>query len=284
MPSTRMKSIALYAAALILALGVLLYAAYKHFAPGQDQGVTQAWNTSNESSDGSISHEEWQVVLDDYLIADDPSGITLFDYQGLIDDGGHGLDAYLESLASIDPRDYNRAEQFAYWVNLYNALTVKVVVESYPVESIKQIGESTIPPGPWNDPVVLIAGEELTLNHIEHSILRPIWQDFRIHFAVNCASIGCPNLQPQAFTADNTEALLEQATFDYLGHSRGLAIEEGQVWLSSIFSWYQEDFGNNESELIELISDYLPDGDAAKLGDHSGGIEYRYDWRLNDYQ
>ncbi len=267
---------------LVLVAGAAIAIAYFIFAPRQDNSVTEFWSAADSQSTQTIDHQLWQDVLDNYLVTDDPSGVALFDYQGLLDDGSEELNGYLEQLEAIDPRQLNRAEQFAYWVNLYNALTVQVVISSYPVASIKEIGSSPLPVGPWNDPAINIAGQSLTLNHIEHSILRPIWQDYRIHFAVNCASIGCPDLQAEAFTADNTEALLNLASESYLNHERGLNFSPNQLVLSSIFSWYAEDFGNSEAQVLTTLSKHLPQELAKNLADYDGAIEYDYNWQLNE--
>ncbi len=263
----------------VLAAGLAL--GYKLFAPGQDTSVTVKWTPSNEANTESIDHSQWQEVLDNYLVADDESGVNLFDYQGLIDDEDESLRSYIDTMSQLDPRDFNKQEQFAYWVNLYNALTVRTVVENYPIDSIKEIGEATFPPGPWNDTVIGVAGHDLTLNHIEHSILRPIWQDYRIHFAVNCASIGCPNLQESAFDSSNTETLLDKASKQFINHPRAFSLTDEGLVLSSIFTWYSEDFGNSEKEVVETIAKYL-DNQALQLDEESHlQISYFYDWSLN---
>lgn len=100
------------------------------------------------------------------------------------------LKRYIQQMASLDPRDYKKQEQFAYWVNLYNALTVQLVLDNYPTSSIKKLGKGFFSFGPWDDDIIRVAGKKLTLNDIEHRILRPIWRDKRIHYVVNCASLG----------------------------------------------------------------------------------------------
>jgi len=180
-----------------------------------------------------------------------------------------------------DPRELNKAEQHAYWVNMYNALTIDVVLDEYPVTSIRKIRFLTSPFGPWDKALLEVAGEDITLNDIEHRILRPIWQDARVHFAVNCASIGCPNLQAQAFTASNSEALLEKGAQEFVNHQRGVLRDGDTLTLSSIFDWYGVDFGNNESEVVEALYDYISDDNADNLEDYTA-VEYDYDWSLNE--
>ena len=196
--------------------------------------------------------------------------------------------SYLAYLQSFDPRDYSRAEQKAYWINFYNALTVKVVTDAYPVKSIKDISESLLGSlgrlfgGPWDDVHARVVGLDLTLNNIEHGILRPIWRDNRIHYAVNCASYGCPNLSPTAFTADNAEELLDAGARDYVNHPRGVEfMDDDFIIISSIYKWYVADFGGGEKSVIEHLVKYADKPLATRLSKFAGSVDYEYDWSLN---
>ena len=123
------------------------------------------------------------------------------------------MKGYLKNLQSLPISSYNRVEQKAYWINLYNGLTVDLVLSRLPLESIRDVNISPglFVRGPWGAKLLTVEEERLSLDDIEHRILRPIWKDNRVHYAVNCASLGCPNLQPDAFTSANTEALLATA-------------------------------------------------------------------------
>jgi len=266
----------------LIFLGLLGTAVYFYLAPSQDTSITEKWKAFDAYSSNTVDHSIWQSILDEYLIVDESDGINKVDYQGMIDDETNDLATYISDLSKIDPRELSRNEQFAYWVNLYNALTLKVVVENYPIASIKDIGNLSL--GPWNDTVISIAGTELTLNHIEHSILRPIWKDYRIHFAVNCASIGCPNLQDQAFTSTNQAALLNKSAIDFLRHGRALNVSNETLILSSIFSWYSEDFGQTEADVVSTLIKYLTPEQKAKIKNFSDTTQYAYNWQLNDYK
>lgn len=241
------------------------------------------WAVRDDANPATIDHGAWQQVLDAYLRPAHPSGINRFDYRGLqIDaDRSAGLAAYLQGLEAIDPRRYSGAEQKAYWINFYNALTVQLVANAFPVDSIRDMGDDWIIPGPWNDVHANVAGQALTLNDIEHEILRPIWQDNRIHYAVNCASFGCPNLAPQAYTSANTERLLEDGARAYVNHPRGVMLKNGDLTLSSIYDWYQEDFGHSEAGVLEHVAEYAEPKLAAQLRAFEGDIDYAYDWSLN---
>ena len=261
----------------------LSVAAYFIFGGAPQPEADQFWDVSAEGNTAVIDHSDWQYLLEEYVISDDPSGVNLVDYQNLLEDDKAVLDRYIDQLSSIDPRTYNRAEQHAYWINLYNALTVQLIIENYPAESITKLGASPLSFGPWDDNIITLAETELSLNDIEHGILRPLWNDYRVHFAVNCASIGCPNLQAMAFTADNSEALLDQAAGEYLAHPRGARFEDGTLILSSIFDWYGIDFGDDQGQVLETLSQHAPSAIANELAEYADDITYEYNWQLNDF-
>jgi len=268
--------------------GILLMSSLVSAAP--KSVLIPAWQTSNQSNTDNIDHSSWQAILDDY-VSEHVSGINRVDYAKL-KASPDALDNYLKSLLAIDPRTYNLNEQFAYWVNLYNAATVQLVRDNYPIESITKIKSGFLSFGPWDKKWITVAGETLSLNDIEHGILRPIWQDNRIHYAVNCASLGCPNLSKTAFTAANTEALLEQAASDYINHPRGVSIKQGKLHISSIFDWYLVDFSNNAStsndsdkidDLIKHLITYAKPDLKLKLTQlKTNRYSDDYDWGLND--
>ena len=239
------------------------------------------WNDHDAQSARIIDHSSWQTLLDQYLDSNHPSGINRVDYGELKKKGHPQLQSYLDQLTAIDPRKLNRQEQMAYWINLYNALTVDLIVRNYPTKSIRKVGEGFFSFGPWDDEITSINGRSLTLNEIEHGILRPIFKDNRIHYAVNCASLGCPNLAAQAYTSNNTEKLLETSARDYINHPRGVSLEDDHLVLSSIFDWYAVDFGNNEQDLLKHLIKYANKELAGKLDKFSGDIDYEYDWGLN---
>ncbi|WP_035024888.1 DUF547 domain-containing protein [Enterovibrio calviensis] len=252
---------------------LLLFSSQTFAAPKSE--LWPIWDRSNEENSASFDHSKWQRLLDTYLT--EQGQHTLFDYGTVTKQDSALLNQYLSDLTSLDPRNYRQAEQFAYWVNLYNALTVKLILDEYPVKSITKLG-GLFSFGPWDDKVTNIAGQALTLNDIEHRILRPIWNDSRIHYAVNCASLGCPNLATDAFTAANTEALLENAASQFTNSEKGARIEGSTLTLSSIYDWYGSDFGDNEQEILREIDKYR---DGRKLEGWSGKIKYEYDWSLN---
>ena len=181
------------------------------------------WDRSDAANPAAIDHSPWQGLLDGYLDTRHPSGVHRFAYGAVRSADRAVLRAYLATLQALDPRRYPRPEQEAYWINLYNALTVDLVLAHYPVKSIREIGGGWWVRGPWDDAIAKVAGRALSLNDIEHGVLRPIWRDPRIHYAVNCASIGCPNLAGRAYTRENLEGLLEEGARAYVNHPRGAA-------------------------------------------------------------
>ncbi|CAM2809340.1 DUF547 domain-containing protein [Vibrio rarus] len=230
------------------------------------------WDKHTQS-ENSIDHRQWQALLDRYLITQGDN--TLFRYASVTSQDKQALNNYLSSLANIDPRQYTKAQQYAYWVNLYNSLTVKLILDNYPTKSITKLG-GLFSFGPWDKEIIEVAGKPLTLNDIEHRILRPIWNDPRTHYAVNCASLGCPNLQSQAFTAQNTQQLLEHSAKAFINSDKGVKLSKGKLQLSYIYDWFAVDFAGKE-QLLQHLSQYRDDVAAFK-----GKIIYDYNWQLNE--
>jgi len=185
-------------------------------------------------------------------------------------------------MEATDPRNYGRSEQMAFWINLYNAVTVKVVLDHPDERSIRAMGGGFFSRGPWSDKLITVAGEELTLDDIEHRIMRPIWEDRRIHFALNCASKGCPELAARAYTAKYLPAMLDASEESYLGSKRAVMFDVNkELVLSSIFDWYAADFAPDERSLLGYLADHSEGVIAGRLRAYRGPIRYQYDWSLN---
>ncbi len=258
-------------------------------APAQRQAsLTRAWDASNEAAEETIDHSDWQELLDRYLVPRSP-GANRFDYAGLQASARDTakLEQYLSRLQAVDPGEYSRAEQKAYWINLYNALTVQLVAQAYPVKSIRRISESwfrgLFHAGPWADQRVKIAGIDLSLDDIENGILRPVYADSRIHYGLNCASLGCPDLSPTAFTAANTEELLEAGARSYVNDPRGVHfVDQDRIVISSIYDWYSPDYGGTDEFVIDHLIRYADIPLAERIRAFRGSIGYAYDWNLNE--
>ncbi|MDP6709716.1 MAG: DUF547 domain-containing protein, partial [Alphaproteobacteria bacterium] len=135
--------------------------------------------------------------------------------------------------------------------------------------------------GPWDKKLFRVAGVALSLNDVEHRILRPIWRDPRIHYAVNCAALGCPNLQGEAFTGANTERLLEAAARAFVNHPRGVMVKGERLVVSSVYVWFQEDFEGTDTGVIRHLKRYAEPPLEAALDGVERIEDHAYDWRLN---
>jgi len=240
------------------------------------------WQASEESNPAGIDHSPWQRFLDRYVVPG-AAGVNLVAYHQVVAEDRRQLQSYLHALTQLDPRDYPRAEQLPYWVNLYNALTVEVVLANPDKDSILRMGRRFFSVGPWNDALLSIAGEAVTLNDIEHRILRPIWKDRRIHYALNCASLSCPNLDRQAYTRANIERALAANENAYINHPRGVRFDErGELVVSQVYDWYAADFAADRQGLLNYLSERHASL-AEAIRTYRGQVRYAYDWQLNEY-
>jgi len=241
------------------------------------------WQKQDPASQQTIDHGAWERFLRQYVITNHPSGIYRVRYQAVAPEDFRSLRSYLQSLQGLMISSFNRAQQKAYWINAYNAIMVELVLSRYPVASVRDINTSPglIERGPWGAKSFSVEGEKVSLDDIEHRILRPIWKDSRIHYALNNASLGSPNLQPAAYTNENTEALLERGAKEFVNHPRGVSIQKGKLQVSSLYIWFQEDFGRDAEDLMEHWQQYANPALADALEKYSGGLAHDYDWRLN---
>jgi hypothetical protein len=261
-------------------LGGLVLAASVSAAPQAE--LWPRWTEHDPDSTRTVSHDAWADFLDAYLVTETSSGVNLVRYDAVTASDAERLTSYVDMLEEVPVSELSRPEQFAYWVNLYNAHTIEVILEHYPVESIRDIG-GLFANGPWDQKKLRIEGTRVSLNDIEHRILRPIWEDPRIHYAVNCASMGCPNLQPTPFTPENTERLLEQGARAYVRHPRGARFNGSTLVLSSVYDWFQADFGGSLSGVLTHIRQYAEPSFRRRLEGFDGStVRYEYDWSLNE--
>ena len=158
------------------------------------------------------------------------------------------------------------------------------MLDHYPVTSIIKLSISPglFSIGPWGKKLVAIGGENLSLNDIEHRILRPIWREPRTHYAINCSALSCPNLLTEAFTATNADGLLDVAAWDYINRDGIIDIDDNGLVVSSIFEWYKADFGGDDASLIAHLLLYADGELAAKLEGATEIVGHRYNWSLND--
>lgn len=205
----------------------------------------------------------------------------LVDYQGLLQDRA-GLSRYLDQLAAVDPHALDSDEAKAFYVNLYNAATLELILRHYPVESIKDIG--TWFTSPWEIEFVRLDGERVSLDHIEHDILRPRFGDPRIHFAVNCASMSCPPLFGEPFEGERIDRQLDLATRRFINDSGQNRLQGNTLLVSRLFDWYQEDWGGEE-EVAGFVVRYAEGQFRRELQARRDNLELEYadyDWSLNE--
>lgn len=230
-------------------------------------------------------HDAFDEFLGTYVVERD--GMTLVRYGAVTAADSAKLDAYIDALEAMTPSTLTRDEQLAYYFNLYNAAIVDLVLDHYPVDSIKEIGGGFLAfgpfSGPWKDDVVTVEGEDLSFDDIEHEIVRARFDEPRVHYAFNCASIGCPDLRASAWRAATLDADLDAAARAYVAHPRGVRIgERGRVTASSIYKWFRKDFGGTEADVLRHVRSYAT-GDKKRALDAADGIRrYDYDWSLND--
>lgn len=252
-----------------------------HAAPRAE--LWDYWLPHDPGSAISADHRVWDDFLASYRRTD-ADGIARLAYGAVTGDDRVALAVYIAMLADMPVRRLNRAEQRALWLNLYNALTVQVVLQHYPVRSIREISISPglFSRGPWGRKLLEVDGAEISLDDIEHRILRPIWRDPRLHYGLNCASLGCPDLPPRAFTAATTETRLEAAARTFIRHPRAARIEDGRLHVSSLYVWFRDDFGGTDAGIVAHIAGYAEPLLRSQLHGIDRIAGHDYDWRLND--
>jgi len=237
-------------------------------------------------STATIDHSQWDKLLKIY-VKPGSDGLNRVDYAAFKSAGQADLKLYIRGLEAVDPQSLDRPEQFALLANLYNAKTIDIVLDKYPVKSIKDISLgggllASLSGGPWKAKVLTMRGVELSLDDIEHGILRPVFKDPRVHYAVNCASIGCPNLGTEAFTGAKLTTQLDAGAQAYVNHPRGASLTQNGLVVSSIYNWFKVDFGGTDEGVLTHLRKYAAPDLAAKLKTVTSISNHGYDWGLND--
>ena len=267
--------------AAVFTLSVLL--ALPAAAGGPKADLWDRWQAHDETSAARVDHAAWGRFLARYLRVQ-PAGANRLAYGRVTPADKAALAGYIAAMESVAVSGLKRPEQLAFWINLYNALTVRVVLDHWPVSSIRDIDISPglFSDGPWGRKLATVEGEALSLDDIEHRILRPIWKDPRIHYAVNCASIGCPDLAPQPFTGETADRMLTAAAETYVNSPRGLRIDgDGKLIASKIYDWFIDDFGGTEASVLAHLLRFAAPDLKARLAGRTGIDGHAYDWRIN---
>lgn len=214
-----------------------------------------------------IDHKLWDIMLQEHV---DKKGDV--NYAAFKKDAPR-LEKYLSSLSEHPPQDdWTKNEKMAYWINAYNAFTIKLILDNYPLKSIMDLHGGKA----WDQKFIRIGGKEYSLNNIEHDILRANYKDARIHFAVNCASVSCPKLQNNAFNPARLEEQLEQASRSFINNTSKNNLQANQVKISRLFEWYMKDF-TQEGSLVDFLNRYA----TTKINSNAKVGYKEYDWNLN---
>lgn len=240
------------------------------------------WQAHDPRSSRAVDHDAWGRLLAIYVVRG-ADGANRFRYGAVGVADSAALDDYLARLGKVAVSGLAKGRQFAYWINLYNALTVRLVLDNYPVASILDIGGGLFTSGPWRRKIFAVEGVRMSLDDIEHRILRPIWRDPRIHYALNCAAAGCPDLMERPFTQADMEEMLNAAARRFINHPRGVRIEEDRLAVSSLFVWYREDFGGGDEDVISHLRAHARPELANALSRLHTIDSHGYDWSLNDF-
>ncbi|MEE4349380.1 MAG: DUF547 domain-containing protein [Pacificimonas sp.] len=243
---------------------------------------SDAWTFWDRSGAGyTVDDSALAAILGKY-VKTEADGSTRFAYGRVTDADRQRLRVYVNRLEAAPVFAMTRAQQKAYWINLYNAATVELVLEHYPVSSIRKIHGGLFNRGPWGRKILTVMGEEVSLNDIEHRILRPLFPDPRIHYVVNCASVGCPDLRAEPFDPERLDEQMDAAARDYVNHPRGFRVDgDGALTVSSIFSWYGVDFGG-PAGVLDHARQFAKPALAKALEGRDGWDDHDYDWNLND--
>lgn len=243
------------------------------------------FSTQNNFSQDSIAVKIYDNLLHKYVVN------GLVDYENLTKD--KSLEKYIETISKFDPTTLtNKNDKLAFWINAYNAYTLKVILDSYPISSINDLHfggriighilKTTV----WDKEFVIINNKKITLNHIEHDIIRPKFKDPRIHFALVCGAMSCPPLRNEAYTGNKLDAQLNDQGKSFFANQFHNSFDEKNhvVHLSKILDWYGDDFGDSNAQILSRIKSFLPERIAESINDNiiKWQIDFKsYDWDLN---
>ncbi len=240
------------------------------------------WQVNNPLSTNVINHDQWQQFLTHTVITN-AEGINLVNYPAMGKEDVELLNNYIRSLCAININNYNRNEQLAFWLNLYNALTVQLIIKHFPLSTIEDINISPglFSIGPWGAKLIEVNKVPLSLDEIHNRIIRPIWNDVRTHYAINNASIGAPNIGRKAYLGGSINDQLNAAAHDYINSPRGVQIIENQLVVSKVYNWFKEDFGTESRHIIDHLKQFSEQPLQHKLESLLTIENYVYNWHLN---
>jgi len=225
---------------------------------------------------GHFDHSQYDSLLVEHVKE------GLVDYSALKQDPR--LDAYISLIAEADLDSLaTHTEQLAFWINAYNAYTLKLITIHFPVDSIMDIKQQGYD-SPWHIPLAIVAGKHYTLDQIENEIIRPKFQDSRIHYALVCAARSCPQLRNEAYVGVRLEEQLEEQSRWFMIHRNSFDLKSRTANLSSVYEWYSVDFGESSQDTLKSISRHVEPtlGKALQENPKTWKIRFtEWDWRLN---
>lgn len=245
--------------------------------------VGQKVSTKSQVSIDQIDHSSWNTLLKKYV---DDNGYVNYKTWHASSADQKVLTAYLNQLSKANPSlPASKNAKLAFWINAYNAVTVYGILREYPTSSIRNHTAKVLGYNIWKDLQLVVGGQAFSLEGIEHQILRKM-NEPRIHFAIVCASIGCPRLLNQAYTASQVQKQLDINAKDFFSRSQNFRFDQQnkRFYLSSILSWFGADFGANQAAQLKTIAAWLPDQAARNAAmQNSVSVSYLdYNWKLND--
>ncbi len=276
--------------AFVIAAAVLVAASVAYLAcSGQNREVLVAGQAGSQTSEARsrvpldrVDHSAWDRLLEKYV---DRDGMVNYASWKESEADREALKQYLAALGQADLEAKTTKEgKLAFWINAYNALTVHGILEVYPTSSIRNHTAKVLGYNIWKDLLLPVGDKKHSLDTIEHQILRKLGES-RIHFAIVCASIGCPRLRSEAYTPDKLEAQLADNTRDFFGRRKNLQVDfaNRRVRVSSILDWFGKDFAPTPQKALASLADYMPDEATKRLiASEDFSVSYLdYDWSLN---
>lgn len=264
----------------VLLLSLLIAASIPAIAAqSQLSRLTQHWTAHDENSTATVDNSAFADLLNKYVVVRDDAP-NLFRYKKVTPDDHKRLQTYIHKLSNVALAKYNRNVQLAYWLNLYNAALLNLVLDHYPVDSIRDInwGQAKA----WEIPVVRVDGIRLSLANILHAILRPIWQRPLIYYGLGSAALGGPELRPEPYTGDDIYLQLRADAKHFVNSPQDLRIKDNQLIVSKFFDRYRNAFGRSDTALISQLREHAAPALSARLDVFNTISAFTFDWHLND--
>lgn len=241
--------------------------------------LTEHWRAHSKNSTATIDHSAFAAFLQQYVVKREDAP-NLVRYSKVTPADHKRLEAYIQKLEHVQLRQYNRYVQLAYWLNLYNAALIDLVLDHYPLKHVYTIGGASA--SPWAIPVVTIDGYKLSLNDIRHYILDPIWQERVIDYGLSWAAMGGPELRAKPYHGKDIFIQLRHAAKNFVNSPQALTIKNSHLILSRFFDWFRFEFGGSTTAVISQVREHSYPDRSLRLDIFDAIYGFTFDWRLND--